>query len=60
MYSAYKLNKQGDNIQPWPTYFHFLKQYYKDVTRKINAERDYSEADSFLLYSLWRKGEFYF
>ena len=23
MYSAYKLNKQGDNIQPWHTPFHF-------------------------------------
>ena len=26
MYSAYKLNKQGDNIQPWHTPFPFWKQ----------------------------------
>jgi len=26
MYSAYKLNKQGDNIQPWCTLFQFLNQ----------------------------------
>ena len=26
MYSAYKLNKQGDNIQPWPTPFPIWKQ----------------------------------
>ena len=26
MYSAYKLNKQGDNIQPWPTPFPILNQ----------------------------------
>ena len=25
MYSAYKLNKQGDNIQPWPTPFQILE-----------------------------------
>ena len=27
MYSAYKLNKQGDNIQPWPTPFPILNQF---------------------------------
>ena len=27
MYSAYKLNKQGDNIQPWHTPFPILKQF---------------------------------
>ena len=26
MYSAYKLNKQGDNIQPWPTPFPIWNQ----------------------------------
>ena len=26
MYSAYKLNKQGDNIQPWRTPFHIWNQ----------------------------------
>ena len=26
MYSPYKLNKQGDNIQPWSNPFHTLKQ----------------------------------
>ena len=26
MYSAYKLNKQGDNIQPWCTHFPIWKQ----------------------------------
>ena len=26
MYSAYKLNKQGDNIQPWHTHFPVLSQ----------------------------------
>ena len=26
MYSAYKLNKQGDNIQPWHTPFPVWKQ----------------------------------
>ena len=26
MYSAYKLNKQGDNIQPWPTPFPICNQ----------------------------------
>ena len=26
MYSAYKLNKQGDNIQPWHTAFPILNQ----------------------------------
>ena len=26
MYSAYKLNKQGDNMQPWPTPFPILNQ----------------------------------
>ena len=26
MYSAYKLNKQGDNIQPWPTPFTIWNQ----------------------------------
>ena len=26
MYSAYKLNKQGDNIQPWPTPFQVWNQ----------------------------------
>ena len=26
MYSAYKLNKQGDNIQSWPTYFPIFNQ----------------------------------
>ena len=26
MYSAYKLNKQGDNIQPWRTPFPILNQ----------------------------------
>ena len=25
-YSAYKLNKQGDNIQPWPTHFPIWNQ----------------------------------
>ena len=25
MYSAYKLNKQGDNIQPWRTLFSYLE-----------------------------------
>ena len=35
MYSAYKLNKQGDNIQPWPTPFPTLNQSvvpYPDLT----------------------------
>ena len=27
MYSAYKLNKQGDNILPWPTPSPFLNQF---------------------------------
>jgi len=27
MYSAYKLNKQGDNIQPWHTPFPILNQF---------------------------------
>ena len=27
MYSAYKLNKQGDNIQPWRTPFSILNQF---------------------------------
>ena len=27
MYSSYKLNKQGDNIQPWPTPFPTWNQY---------------------------------
>ena len=27
MYSAYKLNKQGDNIQPWHTPFHTVKGF---------------------------------
>ena len=27
MYSAYKLNKQGDNIQPWHTPFQVLNQF---------------------------------
>ena len=27
MYSAYKLNKQGDNIQPWWTHFPIWKQF---------------------------------
>ena len=27
MYTAYKLNKQGDNIQPWSTPFPVLNQY---------------------------------
>ena len=27
MYSAYKLNKQGDNIQPWHTLFPILSQF---------------------------------
>ena len=27
MYSAYKLNKQGENIQPWPTPFPILNQF---------------------------------
>ena len=27
MYSAYKLNKQGDNIQPWCTSFTILNQF---------------------------------
>ena len=31
MYSAYKLNKQGDNIQPWHT--PFPKQFSKNKTR---------------------------
>ena len=28
MYSAYKLNKQGDNIQPWRTPFPIWNQFY--------------------------------
>ena len=28
MYSAYKLNKQGDNIQPWCTPFFYLEPVY--------------------------------
>ena len=28
MYFAYKLNKQGDNIQPWCTFYHFSQQTY--------------------------------
>ena len=27
MYSAYKLNKQGDSIQPWSTHFPIWKQF---------------------------------
>ena len=27
MYSVYKLNKQGDNIQPWRTLFPILTQF---------------------------------
>ena len=27
MYSAYKFNKQGDNIQPWHTPFPILNQF---------------------------------
>ena len=28
MYSAYKLNKQGDNIQPWHAPFPIWNQHY--------------------------------
>ena len=28
MYSAYKLNKQGDNIQPWHTHFLIWNQFF--------------------------------
>ena len=28
MYSTYKLNKQGDNIQPWRTPFPIWNQFY--------------------------------
>ena len=31
MYSAYKLNKQGDNMQPWRTLFPIWNQSKKDV-----------------------------
>ena len=32
MNSAYKLNKQGDNIQPWCTPFHIWKQLFVPCT----------------------------
>ena len=31
MYSAYKLNKQGDNIQPWCTPFEYSKLMYSNL-----------------------------
>ena len=31
MYYAYKLNKQGDNIQPWPTPFRIWNQSLSHV-----------------------------
>ena len=45
MYSAYKLNKQGDNIQPWRTpfpiwnHFNSRKQMYNPIKKKKKGKR---------------------
>ena len=33
MYSEYKLNKQGDNIQPWCTHFPILRQHLSSLNQ---------------------------
>ena len=38
MYSAYKLNKQGDNIQPWRTPFPIWNQ--NGGIQNINKEKN--------------------
>ena len=40
MYSAYKLNKQGDNIQPWCTAFPILKRPWCWERLKVGGEGD--------------------
>ena len=38
MYSAYKLNKQGDNIQPWRTPFPIWNQFPIGTTRPFRYD----------------------
>ena len=54
MYSAYKLNKQGDNIQPWRTPFQFgtsLLFHVQFELLLLDLYTDFSEGRSGGLYS---------
>ena len=44
MYSAYKLNKQGDNMQPWCMKLHEAQTGIKSARRNINNLRYVDDA----------------
>ena len=49
MYSAYKLNKQGDNIQPWHTPFPIWNQslHFSSSTYKISSDFPEAKRDTY-------------
>ena len=47
MYSAYKLNKQGDNIHPWCTPFPVWNQFFK---KRISFFKKYLSTKQFIMY----------
>ena len=51
MYSAYNLNKQGDNIQPWNTPFLILNQLSSSNCCILTGIQILQEADKVVWYS---------